>query len=224
MVGGGERGRVKGYRGGDREDGLPTGRRHADSKGGSGELSKPGADDPARLTSVELKRAEMSFKQFANRMDLMPKKGLQEYFHLNELQGSQIVDRLFFAFGKTNSIDFPSFISAISVLSKGTPPDRSQFLFHMLDLKGTSLIDRNDLKKMLLSYLNAALSIELDNEKLEELQEEVKGESAQDIEQAVDELVEKAVGEFGSHGNFLTLEEFTAYLLSDPLISKSLSL
>ena len=177
---------------------------------------------PSSLTSVEAKRTELAFKHFCNRMELMTKKSLQEYFRLQDLDGSHIVDRLFFAFGKTNSIDFASFLAGIGVLAKGSPMDRAGFIFRMLDIKAASIVDRNDLKKMLLSYLTAALSIETDNMTISQVQAELRDESVQEIEQTVDEIVDEAVARFGAHGSFLTLEQFQQYVLSDPAVARAL--
>jgi len=175
------------------------------------------------LSSVQTKRTELNFKRFANRMELMTKKSLQEYFRLQDLEGSHIIDRLFFAFGRTNSIDFGSFLAGIRELAKGSATERAGFLFRMLDVKSTSIVDRNDLKKMLLSYLSAAVSVETAHSGITQMQAEVRGEAAQDIEQAVDELVDEAISAYGAHGSFLTLEQFQQFLLSDPAIAKSLS-
>ena len=175
------------------------------------------------LSSVQTKRTELNFKRFANRMELMTKKSLQEYFRLQDLEGSHIIDRLFFAFGRTNSIDFASFLAGIRELAKGSATERAGFLFRMLDVKSTSIVDRNDLKKMLLSYLSAAVSVETAHSGITQMQAEVRGEAAQDIEQAVDELVDEAISAYGAHGSFLTLEQFQQFLLSDPAIAKSLS-
>lgn len=178
---------------------------------------------PSSLTSVQAKRAELNFKRFANRMELMTKKSLQEYFRLQELEGSHIIDRLFFAFGRTNSIDLSSFLAGIKELAKGSAKERAGFLFRMLDVKSTSIVDRNDLKKMLLSHLTAALSMEATHPGIAQAQTELRGEAAQDIEQAVDELVDEAVGSFGAHGSFLTLDQFQQYMLSDPAVARALS-
>lgn len=175
------------------------------------------------LSSVQTKRTELNFKRFANRMELMTKKSLQEYFRLQDLEGSHIIDRLFFAFGRTNSIDFSSFLAGVRELAKGSALERAGFLFRMLDVKSTSIVDRNDLKKMMLSYLSAAVSMEATHSGIAQLQTELRGEAAQDLEQAIDDMVDEAVSTYGAHGSFLTLEQFQQLMLSDPAIAKALS-
>lgn len=64
----------------------------------------------------------------------MTRKSFLEFFRLQELEGTTVADRLFYAFAGPGSIDFKKFLFAIGTLAKGTPEERAGLLFKAFDI------------------------------------------------------------------------------------------
>ena len=170
---------------------------------------------PSRHTQQGSKEQKLEYKKFCNKVEIMTKKGFLEYFRLQELEGTLIADRLYACFSPTGSIDFQKFLNGIELLSLGTTEHRLQFYFSLFDLKKNNVIEKSDMKKVLLSLLNVMLEVEVERQDIAALQDDVRGMTPQDIEEAIEIILEP-------YGAIITLEEFSESIFSNPIIKQVL--
>ncbi|CAG9326788.1 unnamed protein product [Blepharisma stoltei] len=173
-----------------------------------------------RFNPIEIKRLRTDYRKFCNKMEIMTRRAFLEFFKIEELEGTLIGDRLYTAFALQGSIDFEKFLNAVGVLCKGSLDERLQLVFKIFDVKNANVIDRSDLKRILLSILNSMLEVEMDSAEVQNLQMEVHGISPQEREEAIDGILNDIITP--NSGDILTPEEFCNFIGNEPLLRKIL--
>jgi Ca2+-binding EF-hand superfamily protein len=163
------------------------------------------------FSQQEIKQLRLNYKDHCNKVEILTKKGFISYFRLEELDGTLFVERLYACFAPTGSIDFPKFLKGVSVLANGSLEERIGFFYTIFDLKKTGLVEKSDMKKVLLSLLNVMLNVEYERDDIFYLQEDVRNISMQDREEAIETLL-------APYGTYISLEEFTDYVNRFPII------
>ncbi|OMJ77442.1 hypothetical protein SteCoe_22960 [Stentor coeruleus] len=163
----------------------------------------------------ELKQIRLEYKKYCNKVEIMTKKGFFDYFHLEDLDGTLVGERLYSCFAPTGSIDFAKFIKSISILSHGLLDEKIAFWFMLFDIKKNGIIEKSDMKKVLLSLLNAMIDIEVDREDVYYIQEDVKAMSVQEREEAIEAILD-------NFASVLTFEEFSNYMKNNPIFRQVL--
>lgn len=167
------------------------------------------------FSQEETKLHKAEYKKFCNKVEIMTKKGFLEYFRLEDLDGTLLADRLYASFSPSGSINFQKFIRGIGLLANGTFEDRVQLIFSLFDLKKNSVIEKSDMKKVLLSLLNVMLEIDVDREDMANLQDDVRQMTPQEREEAIEIILQ-------GYGSIITYEEFLNHVISDPIIKQTL--
>ena len=169
----------------------------------------------SKLNQQELKQEKLKYKKFCNKVEIMTKKGFLDYFRLEDLDGTLIADRLYACFSPTGSIDFSKFSKGIAVLTIGNLDEKLQFFFTLFDLKKNNIIEKSDMKKVLLSLLNVMLEIDIYRDDIIAIQEDVRNMSLQEREESIEIILQP-------YGSMITYEEFADYILSNPIIKQIL--
>lgn len=167
------------------------------------------------FSQEETKLHKAEYKKFCNKVEIMTKKGFLEYFRLEDLDGTLLADRLYACFSPSGSINFQKFIRGVGLLANGTFEDRVQLIFSLFDLKKNNVIEKSDMKKVLLSLLNVMLEIDVDREDMANLQDDVRQMTPQEREEAIEVILQ-------GYGSIITYEEFLNHVLSDPIIKQTL--
>ena len=167
------------------------------------------------FSQQEQKQVKLEYKKFCNKIEIMTKKGFLEYFRLEDLEGTLIADRLYSCFSPSGSIDFSKFLKGIGILSLGSLDSKILFLFTLFDLKKNKVIEKSDMKRVLLSLLGIVLEIEIDQEDLQIIQEDVRNMSLQEREEIIEIILQP-------YGSVITFEEFSNYLLNNSIIRQVL--
>lgn len=173
-----------------------------------------------RFTPIDIKRLRTDYRKFCNKMEIMTRRAFLEYFKIEELEGTLVGDRLYAAFAGQGSIDFEKFLNAVGILSKGTLDEKLELIFKMFDIKNANVIERSDLKRMMLSILNSMLDIEMDSGDVQNLQMEVHNMTPQEREEAIDNILNEIISP--NSPDILTPEEFYSYICTEPLLKKIL--
>ena len=166
-------------------------------------------------SQLEMKNLRMQYKEHCNKVEILTKKGFISYFKLEDIDGTLFVDRLYACFAPTGSIDFPKFFKGISTLANGSFEERVAFFYSLFDLKKAGIVEKSDMKKVLVSLLNVMLKIEYERDDIFFLQEDVRNMTMQDREEAVEMIL-------APYGIYITLEEFTEYVNSNQAIRQVL--
>lgn len=156
----------------------------------------------------EMKSLRLQYKDHCNKVEIMTKKGFISYFKLEDIDGTLLADRLYACFAPSGSIDFPKFFKGVSTLANGSFEERLAFFYNLFDLKKTGMVEKSDMKKVLLSLLNVMLKIDYERDDIFYLQEDVRNLSMQDREEAVEIIL-------APYGIYITLEEFSEYVNSN---------
>jgi Ca2+-binding EF-hand superfamily protein len=172
-------------------------------------------DITQKFTQQEIKQSRLEYKKFCNKVEIMTKKGFLEYFRLEDLEGTLLADRLYASFSPTGSIDFTKFMRGIATWSTGSLEERTQILFTMFDIKRNNLIEKSDIKRLLLSILNYMIDLELSGYNAQVLQDDIKNMSLQEREEAIEIILQP-------YGPVITYEEFSAYIHSNNILKQVL--
>ena len=114
----------------------------------------------ARIPRAKVSRMKQIFNELTRQSSTssgrVDKASFLRYFPLPGMMG----ERLFAVFDRdgNGSIDFPEFLTGLSMIYHGTMDDKKKFLFDMYDLDGNGEITRDELFTML-SYIPAAFKI-----------------------------------------------------------------
>jgi Ca2+-binding EF-hand superfamily protein len=114
----------------------------------------------ARIPRSKVPRIRQIFEELKRQSstsgDRVDKSAFLRYFPLPGMMG----ERLFSVFDKdgNGSIDFPEFLTGLTMIYHGTIEDKKKFLFNMYDLDGNGEITSDELFTML-SYIPAAFRV-----------------------------------------------------------------
>lgn len=159
----------------------------------------------------EIRQLRLQYKEHCNKVEILTKKGFISYFRLEEIDNTLFADRLYACFAPTGSIDFQKFFKGVGVLSYGSLEERISFFYTIFDLKKTGLVEKSDMKKVLLSLLNVMLNVEYERDDIFYIQEDVRNITMQDREEAIETIL-------APYGTYISLDEFSDYVNRNPMI------
>ena len=159
-------------------------------------------------------------RQSSTSGERVDKASFLRYFPLPGMMG----ERLFAVFDRdgNGSIDFPEFLTGLSLIYHGTIDDKKKFLFDMYDLDGNGEVSKDELMTML-SYIPAAFRVlevhDIDEETLATAVASYK--PTEETETKIRQIVE-SVFENGKHT--LSFEEFKDAISRNSAISEIINI
>lgn len=125
-------------------------------------------------------------------------------------------------------IDYGKFINFVSIVAKGTREEKLQLLFTFFDKSVDSKITKDDLKAHISGTILSMQGVRFDLEDVERLKQSVAQAPENEIEQALDMMVQQIFQEHSGNQEELSYEEWKRWFSTlegvEEVLNSSLSL
>jgi len=185
------------------------------NKANSGALQKELLGEYLKTTRFNKSELKQLYKQFSAEAPggQLSKSDFASMSTPMGLQDPFVLDLVFNAFDRSRAgcVGFGDYATGMSVMTRGTPDEKAEFAFRMLDTGGKGNLTRDDLRRVAQQLFAAAGSMGVDG---------LLPAGGDDPEQLADKLFAQL--DSGKKGS-LTLEEYRTAALKNPSVYAALT-
>ncbi|KAM3142226.1 hypothetical protein pb186bvf_005635 [Paramecium bursaria] len=170
------------------------------------------------FSKEKLQRIREDFEAYSKE-NKMSRKKLLEYFGMAELDNKRLGNRIFqcvkstFSQKKTGPfLDYAKFLKAISMLAQSNEEGRLRFLYSLFDVNLEGSIEKDEMYNLMMMFLEGMMSINYENNDLNDLKQRISESHDRQIELAVEEIVNEIYQNHASKQNILSYDDWKNWL------------